>query len=560
MARKLFVFLCVVILGTGLIKAQSGVCGESVFWELAEDTLIVSGVGEMTDFKTIYAVPWKECRSVIRMVVVKDSVTHIGQSAFSGCVNLIDVLISNTVVEIGAMAFEDCSSLKHIEFGSEVQDIGNYAFGDCVELTELLFPESLVSIGYGAFDGCSALNEIIIPSKVANIGDYAFYKCKALDTILVVSDNLHFCSIDGVLFSKDTTELIQYPIANARVEYIVPPAVTTICKSSFRHCSSLAFLTIGYNVSRIDYGAFDGCFGLEVITCLNPHPANLEEKVFVGDCPIFVPCGSLESYHSSWKWRDYVTRVQYVPLPYKIEGTVTNALFGSVCVPESTCDTFTTAIPYYGYHFTQWTDGNTDNPRLVELTQDTIMTAQFARNTYTLSLSASDSTWGQTTCDTTALYLDTLEIAATANEGYYFSQWTDGNTDNPRSFVLTKDTSFTAQFERLAYEVSVFCDTTQGSVCGGGTYLYGDSVIVMALAWDNYQFVQWSNGVTNNPYSFILYSNVELIAEFSLNSPQSTEELSSPIPNDAQGKIILDTHQIVIIRNGKRYTIHGQEL
>ena len=99
----------------------------------------------------------------------------------------------------------------------------------------------------------------------------------------------------------------------------------------------------------------------------------------------------------------------------------------------------------YGYHFVQWNDGNSDNPRQVQVTGDTTYTATFDKNTYAISLSCNEEQ-GSVEGVTSAEYLDTVTISATPNIGYHFVQWSDGNTDNPRTLVLTQDTTLTAEF------------------------------------------------------------------------------------------------------------------
>ena len=116
---------------------------------------------------------------------------------------------------------------------------------------------------------------------------------------------------------------------------------------------------------------------------------------------------------------------------------------GSVPVNENVL----TAIPNYGYHFTQWSDGVTDNPRTIELTKDTTFTAVFAKNptiTYVCDLQM-----GRVQGPIILAYDTVGEITFTAipNYGYHFTQWSDGITDNPRTFTITQDTTFTAEFK-----------------------------------------------------------------------------------------------------------------
>ena len=104
-----------------------------------------------------------------------------------------------------------------------------------------------------------------------------------------------------------------------------------------------------------------------------------------------------------------------------------------------------TATPYNGYHFVKWSDGNTDNPRTIELTCDTIFTALFEHTQYTLSLLCDGN---QGTVEGAGLFdsLAQVQISATPAYGYHFKQWSDGNTDNPRTIELSQDTTLEAIF------------------------------------------------------------------------------------------------------------------
>ncbi len=104
------------------------------------------------------------------------------------------------------------------------------------------------------------------------------------------------------------------------------------------------------------------------------------------------------------------------------------------------------AVPENAHrHFVRWTDGNTDNPRLVMVTQDTTFTAEFADDPI-LTLVSSDDNWGYAYGSGQFKPNTSITISASPNWGYHFAQWSDGNTDNPRNIVLTCDTTFTAEF------------------------------------------------------------------------------------------------------------------
>lgn len=173
------------------------------------------------------------------------------------------------------------------------------------------------------------------------------------------------------------------------------------------------------------------------------------------------------------------------------------------------------AIPAYGYYFSQWSDGNTDNPRNFTLTKDESLTAVFEKNSYSIALSAElvdGAEAGSVAGDGTFLYLDDTQIYAIANYGYHFTQWTDGVITNPRPITVSQDSAFIAQFAKNSYTISAF--GTNGTVEGTGIYSYLDTVTLMAISDPNYHFVQWTDGVLDNPRSFAATENMSFEAVF----------------------------------------------
>jgi hypothetical protein len=92
-------------------------------------------------------------------------------------------------------------------------------------------------------------------------------------------------------------------------------------------------------------------------------------------------------------------------------------------------------------------------------------------------------------------------------------KWLDGNTENPRTIVVTEDVELMAEFAINQYEVNVTADGN-GYVTGSGTYNYGTEVMIEAIANEGYHFVQWSDGNTENPRTIVVTEDVELRAEF----------------------------------------------
>jgi hypothetical protein len=148
------------------------------------------------------------------------------------------------------------------------------------------------------------------------------------------------------------------------------------------------------------------------------------------------------------------------------------------------------------------------------------------------------------------------QISAKPNIGYHFVQWSDGVVNNPRSIVLTQDTVLIAEFAEIpSYVVEVIYNPDHGTVNGQGTYKEDEEVTLTATANDGYKFHKWSNGVTDNPYTFFVKSDVTLEAKFT-----STEGIADVLSSEVHTTKVLRDGQVLILRNGKTYTMQGQEV
>ncbi|MBR1592731.1 MAG: leucine-rich repeat domain-containing protein [Ruminococcus sp.] len=147
-----------------------------------------------------------------------------------------------------------------------VTNIGYGAFYGCSSLTSVIIPDSVKSIGTYAFNSCIALTSVTISDSVTSIGIHTFYWCNSLTGIEVSEKNPNYSSENGVLFNKDKTELIQYPIGNTETEYHIPDSVINIAENAFFHSKRLTSVTIPDSVTSIGRGAFGGCESLTSVT------------------------------------------------------------------------------------------------------------------------------------------------------------------------------------------------------------------------------------------------------------------------------------------------------
>ena len=461
MKQKLFTFFLALVASVSAIYA-SDIEVDGIWYDFnhTDQTAVVTYRGSNYNWDS------NEYR---RSVVIPDSVTYKGTTY--------------SVTSIGENAFRNCYALASITIPNSVTSIGESAFASCRSLTSVTIGESVTSIGEGAFSYCYSLTSVTIPNSVTSIGGEAFSGCSSLTSINVNANNANYCSIDGVLFSKDKTTLIQFPIGNTRSEYIIPNSVTSIGDYAFYECSSLTSITIPESVTSIGENAFRNCYALASITIPN-SVTSIGESAFYGcssltsvtignsvtsigwyafygcssltsvtigesvtsigssafrDCssltsitipnsvtsigdytfaycssltsvtceaetpptvgdtypfgdiytfdgvsksiPVYVPCGCVEAYKAASGWSDF-TNIQELLAEYSIEVYVNDTIMGTAKVNYNTfCEgNQISASPNIGYHFVQWSDGNTDAIRTLELTQDTILTAEFAQS------------------------------------------------------------------------------------------------------------------------------------------------------------------------------------
>ena len=329
----------------------------------------------------------------VNNLVIPEGVTSIGAYAFVFCTGLTSVTIGNSVTSIGGSAFESCSGLTSVTIGNSVTSIGGSAFESCTGLTSVTIGNSVTSIGDFAFRNCSGLTSVTIPNSVTSIGDYAFWDCTGLTSVTIGNS---VTSIGGSAFF-DCSSLTSVTIPNSvtsigesafygcsgLTSVTIPNSVTRIGNSAFCNCSGLTSVTIGNSVTSIGGSAFYGCSSLTSVTIEAETPPTLGSDVFYTNyCPIYVPCGTLDSYKTAEGWSKYQYRIKYAPYPsYAITKKAENGNITTSSTDFTMCDAehpvICTANPDRGFYFVRWADGNTENPRTIELTQDTTMEAIF---------------------------------------------------------------------------------------------------------------------------------------------------------------------------------------
>ena len=304
--------VCTILFAFGMVNALAATNGIYTYSVSNGEATITkcstSANGDITIPATLGGYPvttigrsaFNNCYSLVN-ITISDGVTSIGDYAFSRC-NIESITIPDSVTSIGKSAFSDCTKLISIEISDSITNIGDSAFANCESLVSItvddnnqnycsvggvlfdknktiliqypldksevayIIPDSVTSICDYAFSRCGSLESITIPDSVTSIGSYVFQSCSSLESITVDDNNQNYCSVNGVLFDKNKTILIKYPIGKSEVAYIIPDSVTSICDYAFFRCSSLESITIGDSVTSIGYDAFYYCSSLKNIT------------------------------------------------------------------------------------------------------------------------------------------------------------------------------------------------------------------------------------------------------------------------------------------------------
>ena len=240
----------------------TSICGENMMWQLSKGgVLTIKGSGTFKDFTL-----WESYKPMIQQVI------------FSAAIE---------VPTIPANSFYRYQHLRTITLPDSVTSIGDYAFSSCSSLTSITIPKSVTSIGYWAFSDCSSLTSITIPDGVTSIGNWAFYGCTSLTGIWVGKCNPNYSNDEnGVLYNKEKTRLIQCP-GGLSGTYAIPDSVTSIGNYAFYGCSSLTSIIIPDSVTSIGNRAFCGCSSLTSIT-IPEGVTSIGDKAFSG-------CSSLTS-------------------------------------------------------------------------------------------------------------------------------------------------------------------------------------------------------------------------------------------------------------------------
>lgn len=221
----------------------------------------------------------------LNRITIPEGVEIIGNQCFVET-DIAALVIPNSVNLMGEACFSNMNSLKYIKLGSGVTKLPTYCMHECIALETVELGENIDSIYGMALAGLDKLTTLNLPAKVRWFGDRAMVNQLAMQNYTVDPYNPYYTAIDGVIYSKDKTEIVKYPTGRTAASYTIPEGVKAIADCCFDHTSFTSF-TLPTSMERIGKYAF---WYNDKMTTFDYNNCNLQQV----DEGAFTMCSMLE--------------------------------------------------------------------------------------------------------------------------------------------------------------------------------------------------------------------------------------------------------------------------
>lgn len=468
-----------------------------------EDITVPEGFEEVRSYAFAPATSYVNNPSTVKTIRLASTIKKMASPADFACPNLESVYIP-TLSQWYNIDFNGPYELQH--------NFDLYADGNLV--SSITLPDSVQCVKYGQFMGCN-LDTVIIPEGITNIEEHAFHgstiKCVYIPTTIDSIKYAAFSATNSLKYvhTKDIYKWSQIffefitsqPLLYAQNLYLNGELVTNleinnnISKYAFCGDTSLVSLTLDSNVKNIESQAFYLCKNLKNVT-LNDSLLSIGKMAFesCSMTSIVIPenvdtIG--DSFISHNPLKD-ITFKSLRPFRYSRSTLAYTDSLKDIYIPCGTYDIYSNIIGY--------------KDLLQEPTFD-----------FSYQVDINDSELGSIALLHTPDCSDsTLTIEVTPYSWAHFVQWSDGNTDNPRSIKVDQDTTLSAELEYNNVTLTLSCDDEKGTVVGSGTYAYNTEVTISATPKHGYKFYFWNGDSYSKEqtYTFTIVNDMEMVAHF----------------------------------------------
>lgn len=197
-------------------------------------------------------------------IMIPANVSYVWDGAFSRCENLKRVDLKDCSFGGGNLMFEGCERLESVE-NFNLKEVAQKMFKDCKSLKDVIFGANVRWISPNAFGGTS-IEALNVPAAIGGGLDYAdqYVGWSALKSIEVDPANKKYSSEDGVLYSKDKTNLLRFPVGKELDEFVLPASVKQISDYAFAGCKGLKKLVLPKGFSAFSDNSFSDCPNLTI--------------------------------------------------------------------------------------------------------------------------------------------------------------------------------------------------------------------------------------------------------------------------------------------------------
>ncbi|MDR2408326.1 MAG: leucine-rich repeat protein, partial [Bacteroidales bacterium] len=501
--------------------------------------------------------------SGLKSINIPNLVTAIGYATFSNCRNLVSISIPNSVTSIGNVAFASCDSLTSIIIPNSVTSIGDYAFAYCSGLTSVTIGNSVTTIGEYTFAACTCLIEMYVKAinpplvgsaAFSNIGTTipVYVPCGRATTYQNVLEWSYFSNITGnipysvTLESNNTTmgtaSITQSNSCSNPIAVILatPEAGYHFMQWSDSVMNNPRTITVSSDTSftAVFAAIIPEMYNVTVLANNTSMGTVTGDGVYAVNSNATISATPNTGYHFV-QWNDGITNnprtitvISDISFTAIFAADVIHGMYNVIVLANSTSmgtvrgdgvyavnsNVTISATPNTGYRFVQWNDSIADNPRTITVVSDTIFTANFEAIKYTITAQSNTSAGGTVSGGGEYAVNTTITLRAIPNANYRFLQWDDGNTQNPRTVIVTQDMTYTAIFavniQGMFYVLGLSNDTTMGTVTGSGDYSQNSTATLTAIPKTGYRFVRWNDGNVDNPRAIVVTQDITLTAQF----------------------------------------------